>query len=279
MLDFFDRRSPLIVIDHSPPAPSVVSSSCVSDATPTDDDEEEEHRSQEEVSSPCSWLTLHLFPTRTCNNIQESFSFSVLNNRGGDPRQDIDPAPLRGNKRETLESSTSEETPIIFAERERSSRRVIPNKNEWPVPRHKGEEKYYAGISTELVLYEDPWKIRKKLTESNLGHLLRLLLLRGSVKTHVLQWMGEEMVRWVESRDRMEVVVRDADTGDEHRLVFRYRASSRSYLLNGDRNKLFVKGRALKVRDEIGMFWDTVSRKFRFMVLREVARGTSNAAA
>ncbi|XP_039158591.1 gibberellin 2-beta-dioxygenase 7-like [Eucalyptus grandis] len=156
-----------------------------------------------------------------------------------------------------------------LTKRKRSSRSVVPNKNEWPVPRHEEEEKHYADISTDLVLYENPWKIRKKLTESDLGHLSRLLLPRGCVKTHVLRWMGEEMVGQVESKDGMEVVVRDADTGDEHRLVFRYWASSRSYLLNGDWNKLFAKGRGLKVGDEIGMYWDTVSCNFHFAVLRK----------
>ncbi|XP_056173888.1 B3 domain-containing protein At2g33720-like [Syzygium oleosum] len=83
------------------------------------------------------------------------------------------------------------------------------------------------------------------------------------------------MVRRVESRDGMKVAVRDAATGDEYRLVFRYWASSRSYVLNKGWNKLFVKGRELKVGDEIGMLWDPVSLKFHFMVLREVVRGTS----
>ncbi|KAI6706203.1 hypothetical protein NL676_009165 [Syzygium grande] len=74
-----------------------------------------------------------------------------------------------------------------------------------------------------------------------------------------------------ESRDGMEVAVRDEDMGYGHRLVFRYWASSGSYVLNRGWNKLFVKGRGLKVGDEIGMFWDPVSRKFHFTVLRRVA--------
>lgn len=31
-------------------------------------------------------------------------------------------------------------------------------------------------VSTESALYNDPWKIRKQLTKSDLGQLLRLLL-------------------------------------------------------------------------------------------------------
>ncbi|KAI6706199.1 hypothetical protein NL676_009161 [Syzygium grande] len=153
----------------------------------------------------------------------------------------------------------------------RSPRGVVLNKNERPIPRHKEKEKYYAGISTELVLYEDPWKIRKKLTVSDLGHSSRLLLPGKCVETHVLQWMGKDMVERVKSRDGMEVAVWDKNTGYEHRLVFRYWASSGSYVLNGDWNKLFVKGRGLKVGEEIGIYWDTVSCKFHFKVLCHVA--------
>ncbi|XP_030444062.1 B3 domain-containing protein At2g33720-like [Syzygium oleosum] len=135
----------------------------------------------------------------------------------------------------------------------------------------EGEEMYRAGVSTELELYPDPWKIKKKLTESDLGHSSRLLIPQGCVRTHVFPQMGEEMVRRVESKDGMEVAVRDADTGDEYRLAFRYWASSRSYVLNKGWSKLFVKGRGLKVGDEIGILWDPVSLKFHFKVLRRVA--------
>ncbi|KAI6706202.1 hypothetical protein NL676_009164 [Syzygium grande] len=75
------------------------------------------------------------------------------------------------------------------------------------------------------------------------------------------------MAMRVESRDGMEVAVRDEeeDTGYEHRFVFRYwAASSGSYVLNGGWNKLFVKGRRLKVGDEIGMLWDSSRRNPKF---------------
>ncbi|KAL3739225.1 hypothetical protein ACJRO7_020604 [Eucalyptus globulus] len=82
MFDSFNRKSPPIAINHSLPAPSVVSSSCIFNVSPADEGEKKENRSQEEVSSPCSWLSFDSFPTQTCNYIQESFSFSVVNNSG-----------------------------------------------------------------------------------------------------------------------------------------------------------------------------------------------------
>ncbi|KAI6706204.1 hypothetical protein NL676_009166 [Syzygium grande] len=137
-----------------------------------------------------------------------------------------------------------------------------------------------ADVSTRLELYRDPWEVKKKLTASDVGHLSRLLLPKARLENHVLKPMGEEMVRRVKSRDGMEVAVRDADTGTEHRLVFRYWASSRSYVLNGDWNRLFVRGRGLQVGDEIGIVWipSLTNPKFIFKLLQKADRRTSNAA-
>ncbi|KAI6706210.1 hypothetical protein NL676_009172 [Syzygium grande] len=176
MFDFFNPESPPIIIDGSPPAPSKVSSSCGSYVAHTNDDNERKNRSPEEVLSPRLPLTLDLFPTQTSTDIQESSSFSVGHNNGSNQRQEIAPATLQGSKQESAQTSTSDETRVMCVETKRSSCNAVPKKNERPVPRHKEEEKRYEGISTELVLYEDPWKIKKKLKPSDLGHLSRLLL-------------------------------------------------------------------------------------------------------
>ncbi|XP_039169451.1 putative B3 domain-containing protein At1g78640 [Eucalyptus grandis] len=164
--------------------------------------------------------------------------------------------------------------------RKRSSGSVVPNDNGRPVPRNNEEENHYAGISTELVLYEDKCKIKKKLKKSDLSdHLSRLMLSRGSVEAHVLPLMDEQMKERVKSKDGMKVVVRNADTREEHELVFRRWGPSGSYVLNCGWTKLFVKGRGLEVGDQIGMFWDTDDSKFHFTVHRKVACGPSNAVA
>ncbi|KAI6706205.1 hypothetical protein NL676_009167 [Syzygium grande] len=135
----------------------------------------------------------------------------------------------------------------------------------------EGEEMNRAGVDTVLRLREDPCKIRKVLTASDVDHSSRLLLQKGCVETHVLPWMREEMVRRVKSRDGMEVAMWDEDTRSEHRLMFCYRAL-RSYELNRGWKMLFVNRRRLEVGDEIGMYWNTVNDKFHFTVLRRVAR-------
>ncbi|KAL3739226.1 hypothetical protein ACJRO7_020605 [Eucalyptus globulus] len=141
-------------------------------------------------------------------------------------------SPIQNANMSTPQGS---ELPVIDLKGKKSSGSAALNKNERPVP----------GVSMQLVLYENPWKIRKKLTGSDCGHSSRLLLPLRCVTTHVLQWMSQEMVSRVKSRDGMEVVVRDADRGGEHRLVLHYWASSGSYVLNGDWTKQFVKGRGL----------------------------------
>ncbi|XP_039169461.1 putative B3 domain-containing protein At1g78640 [Eucalyptus grandis] len=117
----------------------------------------------------------------------------------------------------TPESSTSDVTRFVCAERKISS-----------------------DLSTELTLQWDPWKIKKKLTESDLNYSSRLLLLWDCVKTHVFQWMGKEMVDQFEREEGMEVIRRDADTGGEHWLVFHRWKSAGSYVLNYGWTKQFV---------------------------------------
>ncbi|PKI41489.1 hypothetical protein CRG98_038116 [Punica granatum] len=48
-------------------------------------------------------------------------------------------------------------------------------------------------VSIELVLYESPWKIKKKLEKSDVGSQSRLLVPKALVKTHVLLLMSNEM--------------------------------------------------------------------------------------
>ncbi|KAK3430453.1 hypothetical protein EUGRSUZ_E02043 [Eucalyptus grandis] len=53
-------------------------------------------------------------------------------------------------------------------------------------------------VSTELTLLVNPYKIRKKLMPSDLGHQSRLLIGQDFVKSHFLRWMNKEIMRQVE---------------------------------------------------------------------------------
>ncbi|KAI6706206.1 hypothetical protein NL676_009168 [Syzygium grande] len=76
MFEFLKRESPPIVIGHSPPAPSTVSSSYVSDVTNIDHDKKE-NGCQEEVSSPSQ--------PSTCSLLRPTITFSVVNYSSGKP--------------------------------------------------------------------------------------------------------------------------------------------------------------------------------------------------
>ncbi|KAK3432491.1 hypothetical protein EUGRSUZ_E04371 [Eucalyptus grandis] len=124
-------------------------------------------------------------------------------------------------------------------------------------------------VSTELTLLFDPYKVKKRLTQSDLGHMSRLLIGRDSVKSHFLRWVNEETARQVESSKGADVIVRDMDTCSEHRLVFVFWASSGSYVLKGGWIKEFVKRRGLAVGDEVGIYWEPIASKFHFSLLHK----------
>ncbi|KAL6130830.1 hypothetical protein ACLB2K_069208 [Fragaria x ananassa] len=118
-------------------------------------------------------------------------------------------------------------------------------------------------VARDLTLY----KIKKKLTMSDLGNLSRLLVLGYMVKNFVLPLVDADFKQRVESKAGKQVTVKDSDKETEHQLTFRYLKSSKSYVFNG-KWKEFVKRRDLKKDDEIGLYWDTHDSKFHFSVLK-----------
>ncbi|KAK3430401.1 hypothetical protein EUGRSUZ_E02134 [Eucalyptus grandis] len=81
--------------------------------------------------------------------------------------------------------------------------------------------------------------------------------------------MDEERARRVKSSEGANVVVWDADTRSEHRLVFAYWGLSGSYVLKGCWTKEFVQRRGLAEGDEIGIHWDPIVSKFDFSFLHK----------
>ncbi|OWM78717.1 hypothetical protein CDL15_Pgr002888 [Punica granatum] len=122
-------------------------------------------------------------------------------------------------------------------------------------------------VSTDLVLYTCPWKIKKKLQESDLGGLSRLLLPKPDVKNHILPLMSDECIAKIGSEGGMGVTVWDRDTNSEHLAVIKYWWSSGCFVLNGHWIDKFVIRRTLKIGDEIGLFWSRHDHKLYFAVL------------
>ncbi|KAH1254058.1 hypothetical protein AAZX31_04G142800 [Glycine max] len=140
-----------------------------------------------------------------------------------------------------------------------SRRRFFSNKN---------EEDMNKGVSTTLKLYDDPWKIKKTLTDSDLGILSRLSLAADLVKKQILPMLGADHARAAETEEGTPVRVWDMDTKSMHQLVLKRWSSSKSYVLIGKWNQDFVRRRDLKKGDEIGFHWDPYNCVFNFCVLK-----------
>jgi len=122
--------------------------------------------------------------------------------------------------------------------------------------------------STEWVLYDDPWKIKKVLTQTDLGHNSRLLLNKDLANDFVVPVLGAKA-----ARDKgVYVKVWDIDTNSLHSLVFKIRPSNQSPVFKETWIRDFVLRRGLKKGDEIGMHWDPYEQRFDFSVLRPYRR-------
>ncbi|AES60437.1 putative DNA-binding pseudobarrel domain-containing protein [Medicago truncatula] len=122
--------------------------------------------------------------------------------------------------------------------------------------------------STELMLYDDPWKIKKVLTQTDLGNNSRLLLNKELAHDLVVSVLGAVAAE----NEGVHVAVWDVDTDSLHSLVFKIRPSNKSPVFKETWIKEFVVRRSLKKGDEIGMHWDPYKKRFDFSVLRAFRR-------
>ncbi|XP_061351878.1 B3 domain-containing protein At2g33720-like [Gastrolobium bilobum] len=117
------------------------------------------------------------------------------------------------------------------------------------------------GYSLDLMLYDDPWKIKKVLNGSDLGNMRRLLLPKDFAENLVVPVLDGDVERGV------QVEIWDVNTTSIHSLIFKKWVSSRSYVFIGNWVKDFVSRRGLKKGDEIGLHWDPYKNRFNFSVL------------
>uniref|UniRef100_A0A2C9U405 TF-B3 domain-containing protein n=1 Tax=Manihot esculenta TaxID=3983 RepID=A0A2C9U405_MANES len=120
-------------------------------------------------------------------------------------------------------------------------------------------------VWTKLVLY-DPWKIKKRLTGSDLGNLCRLLVASALVKDHILPFMSSETLQKIRG-EGAEFCFWDFDTKTELNVALKYWHTSKSYIFNKGWLNNFVKRRNLVEGDLIGIYWDSREKIFNFSVL------------
>ncbi|GMJ06600.1 hypothetical protein HRI_004329300 [Hibiscus trionum] len=117
---------------------------------------------------------------------------------------------------------------------------------------------------TELRLGHDPWCIKKKLTPSDLGNNARLMVAPELVKSHILPHWNDEQLTNIKAG--LPVSVWDCDTNTQHGLVFKvWNEKANVFISNWTKD--FVKRRELKLKDEIGLYWDVASSRFNFSLL------------
>lgn len=114
----------------------------------------------------------------------------------------------------------------------------------------------------------DSFPIAKRLENSDVGNLCRLMLKKQWVETLILPlWTNEENKSLVFSDKGFRAPIFDQDTGSLHALTFKMWVSSKCYIFNNNWSVDFVKRRGLQAGDTIGLRWDDLCGHFCFSVL------------
>ena len=113
----------------------------------------------------------------------------------------------------------------------------------------------------------DPWVIKKRMQESDVGDLSRLLLVVDGVKKHILPMWDAKRIEKIKDGVGVHVAVWDCDTKSEKQLKFK-KWRNGSYVLVENWTKEFVKRRGLMKGDEVGLYWDQSNSRFNFSILK-----------
>ncbi|KAA8525587.1 hypothetical protein F0562_007442 [Nyssa sinensis] len=135
------------------------------------------------------------------------------------------------------------------------------------------EEERRLGVSTKLKLFEDPWKIKKRLTRSDTNGMCGLMLSRDVVEANIIPFWDVDQIAGIETEAGARVIVWDYETGSAHQLAFKKWPSNPNCIFNKEWSIAFVHRRCLHEGDMIGLFWDTNNLRFGFRLL---ARASGN---
>ncbi|TKY72685.1 B3 domain-containing protein [Spatholobus suberectus] len=150
------------------------------------------------------------------------------------------------------------------------------NRTRWPNGRNlkktliNNDQRQCWNCSTSLELYDNPWKIKKVLTKSDIGRLSRLLFGADLLENLMLPVLGADAQRDAKTGMGTPVSVWDVDTMSMHKLILKRWASFKNFVLIGGWSRDFVKRRGLKEGDEIGLLWDSYAHCFHFTVLKRI---------
>ncbi|KAL1811518.1 hypothetical protein ACET3Z_021583 [Daucus carota] len=143
--------------------------------------------------------------------------------------------------------------------------------------REEEAEERFLGVSTKLKLWidgnesNDPWKIKKTLTQSDCDRLYRLTLCKDMVQNHIIKVWEEagrvDEIEKVVSDEGVAIKVWDYERERAYELKLKKLSSSKSFIISGSWRTKFVKERRLKRGDTIGLYWSTSKSRFVFSVL------------
>ncbi|XP_057986563.1 B3 domain-containing protein At2g33720-like [Hevea brasiliensis] len=167
----------------------------------------------------------------------------------------------------TAFAATREEPVVSKESSDSESKSLVQNIEEiTSSPEDERKASPMHDVST-IQMLSDPWKIKKKLTGSDLGNLCRLLVASLSVRNHILPLLSGETVEQIE-KDGAPVPIWDCDTNTEQHMVLKHWRSSNSYVFIKGWMIQFVKRRNLVEGDLIGIYWDPSNSRFNFSVLQ-----------
>ncbi|MED6193639.1 hypothetical protein PIB30_021470 [Stylosanthes scabra] len=91
------------------------------------------------------------------------------------------------------------------------------------------------GYSTELMMYDDQWKLKKVLNGSDVGNMSRMLLPKNMAEKLMVEVVGYNNHN---DKEGVKVDICDMDTHSMHTFVFKRWGSSRSYVFIGTRSEI-----------------------------------------
>lgn len=120
------------------------------------------------------------------------------------------------------------------------------------------------GYTTNLMLYEDPWKIKKEVKESDLKNMSRLSLGRELVENWLRIWCS--YVRCCCERG-IQVRVLEVDTNSLHCLFWWVEFLQEVMFSPRNGSKILLQEGGLKKGNKIGLHWNSFNNHFNFSVL------------
>ncbi|AAD39566.1 B3 domain-containing protein [Arabidopsis thaliana] len=115
-------------------------------------------------------------------------------------------------------------------------------------------------LSLSQYVEDDPWVLKKKLSDSDLYYSAQLYLPKQEMEHFVLPEMDHDLVRKLGAG--VEVKVRDVDSVDDFYTV-RLKVRNGQYYL-GKGWGLIKNAKVLNTGDHIGLFWDKLTREVKF---------------